>query len=238
MSEQIPKKWNDLPTGRWLANERERLNLPIVDVAKAVRKPATSVRAIERKNLVIPPGWREELLPLGVFVISPRFASSYSGHDLRKDLEETVGVRHSRYWLSKQLCVREDTISEIIHRNLAVPNDWLLKLAEIGAQVPPVVFEALAESKASEIGGIGELDEGERLKDSLREILEQVASRQSAPPREYALTATFSEERGLTVSLSPNLLLAAIDFARATLPSIIPNAVPNPPPSPSPPKAT
>ncbi len=77
---------------------------------------------------------RFELLALPLVLLQP-----YCGADLNDDLRNQVGFQHSRYWLSKQLCVPEHAVNEVIRDNLLVPHSWLLKLAELGANVPGLV---------------------------------------------------------------------------------------------------
>jgi hypothetical protein len=70
----------------------------------------------------------------------------YCGADLHSDLQTRVGFRNSRHWLSKQLCVTEEAVTEVIQHNLIVPPSWQLKLAELGANVSPSVRMALYRS--------------------------------------------------------------------------------------------
>ena len=60
-------------------------------------------------------------------------------------------MRDSRYWLSKQLCVPEEAVATILRGNHVVPHNWLLKLAELGANVPAVVRMTL-HPPAVEVG--------------------------------------------------------------------------------------
>ena len=135
-----------LPTGSWLAQERQRIGKTPADVAKAVQRHVRTVRALEQNNRVIPPGWCQDLRKLGMNVPAPAWPAPlrpYYGADLHSDLKTRVGFRHSRYWLSKQLCVTEAAVTEVIQRNRIVPSSWLLKLAELGANVPAMVRLAL-----------------------------------------------------------------------------------------------
>lgn len=131
-----------LPTGSWLVQERKRLGKTLADVAQAVHAHIATVRALEQNNRVIPPGWYQDLRILGMHAREPVWPvqlQPYCGADLNDDLRNQVGFQHSRYWLSKQLCVPEHAVNEVIRDNLLVPHSWLLKLAELGANVPGLV---------------------------------------------------------------------------------------------------
>ena len=148
-----------LPTGRWLAKQRVGLLQTIGQVAKALKRHPSTIRAVERNNRVIPPGWSEGLRKLGMQLPAPAWPAEmpfYFGEDLRRDMNTCIGLRDSRYWLSKQLCVPEEAVAAILRGNHVVPHNWLLKLAELGANVPAVVRTALyppvvdVESRAAE----------------------------------------------------------------------------------------
>ena len=131
-----------LPTGSWLARQRKLLGKTPADVAQAVHAHIATVRALEQNNRVIPPGWYQDLRILGMHAREPVWPvqlQPYCGADLNDDLRNQVGFQHSRYWLSKQLCVPEHAVNEVIRDNLLVPHSWLLKLAELGANVPGLV---------------------------------------------------------------------------------------------------
>lgn len=135
-----------LPMGHWLTDERRRLDKTLSDVAQAVHGHISTVRAVEQNNRVIPPGWFAGLRKLGMNVYEPVWNSEerpYCGADLDRDLRTQVGFRHSRYWLSKQLCVRESVVANVVIRNQLIPHSWMLKLAELGANVPASVRFAL-----------------------------------------------------------------------------------------------
>jgi len=135
-----------LPTGSWLAKERQRLGKTQAEVAKAVRRHIKTVRALEQNNRVIPPGWCQDLCKLGMNVPEPAWPvplQPYCGAHLHSDLQTRVGFRNSRYWLSKELCVTEAAVTDVIQHNRIVPPSWLLKLAELGASVPAAVRTAL-----------------------------------------------------------------------------------------------
>lgn len=144
-----------LPTGSWLAQERQRLGKTPADVAKAVQRHIRAVRALEQNNRVIPPGWCQDLRKLGMNVPAPAWPAPfrpYCGADLHSDLQTRVGFRHSRYWLSKQLCVTESAVTDVIQHNRIVPPSWLLKLAELGANVPAMVRMALYQNASLDSG--------------------------------------------------------------------------------------
>ena len=131
-----------LPTGYWLTKERHRLGKKWIDVATAIHGHFSTVRAVEKNNRVVPPGWYPDLRKLGMQLDEPLWPAQmqpYCGADLQNDLRTRAGFRHSRYWLSKQLCVPERIVTDIIRDNLPVPHCWLLKLAELGANVPTPV---------------------------------------------------------------------------------------------------
>ena len=133
---------NSLPTGKWLEQERERQSKTLGHVAKALRRHPFTVRAVERNDRVIPPGWGDALRALGMPLPAPawpRDMAPYRGQDLERDMKTCAGMQHSRFWLSKQLGVPDDLLHAVISGNLVVPHNWLLKLAELGASVPDPV---------------------------------------------------------------------------------------------------
>ena len=135
-----------LPTGHWLTDERRRLGKTLSDVAQAMHGHISTVKAVEQNNRVVPPGWYAGLRKLGMNIYEPAWGFEerpYCGADLDRDLRTRVGFRHSRYWLSKQLCVPESAVANVVIRNHLVPHSWMLKLAELGANVPPSVRFAL-----------------------------------------------------------------------------------------------
>ena len=144
-----------LPTGFWLAHERQRLGKTLVDVANAVQGHHATIRAVEQNDCVLPPGWYPNLRMLGMRIYEPlwpQHMQPYCGADLQSDLQTRAGFRHSRYWLSKQLCVPERAVTDVIRDNLPVTHSWLLKLAELGADVPaPVMRTFLRNASESYI---------------------------------------------------------------------------------------
>lgn len=144
--QDMKRQVSAIPTGSWLAQERQRLGKTLSDVAQAVRGHVATVRALEQNNRVLPPGWYPKLRKLGMHVAEPAWPiqmKPYCGKDLDADLQNQTGFRHSRYWLSKQLCVPELAVTGVIGDDLVVPPSWLLKLAELGANVPASVRMAL-----------------------------------------------------------------------------------------------
>ena len=138
-----------LPTGRWLVQQRELFSMTVSELAKALHRHPSTVRAIERNNRVIPPGWGDGLRLIGMQLPAPAWPGNmpaYFGAELEHDMNTRAGLRHSRFWLSKQLCVPEKVVVAVIHGNLVVPHDWLLKLAELGANVPAAVRRALDQT--------------------------------------------------------------------------------------------
>ena len=152
--QDMKRQASAIPTGSWLAHERQRLGKTLGDVAQAVHGHVATVRALEQNNRVIPPGWYPNLRKLGMHVAEPAWPvqmTPYCGKDLNADLQNRTGFRHSRYWLSKQLCVSELAVTGVIGDNLVVPPSWLLKLAELGANVPASVRMALYLSDSGSI---------------------------------------------------------------------------------------
>ena len=139
---RILRTTGNLPTGKWLAKQREEHSHTIDQIANAVHWHPLSVRFLETRNRVIPPGWKKALGELGIKLSMPawpRTMPAYSGADLKRDMDIRAGMRHSNFWLSNQLGVPEEEISTLVQCNLPVPQAWLLKLAELGADVPELV---------------------------------------------------------------------------------------------------
>jgi hypothetical protein len=135
-----------LLTGSWLSQERQRLGKARSEVVKAVGVHSATLRSIEDRNRVLPPGWYPALRELGMQFQEPVWPAQmvpYTGADLTRDLRTCSGLQPSRFWLSKQLCVAESAVGEVVRGNLPVPHSWLLKLAELGANVPAPARKAL-----------------------------------------------------------------------------------------------
>lgn len=135
-----------LLTGNWLSQERPRLGKTRAEVVKAVRVHSATLRSVEHQNRVLPPGWYPALRELGMQYQEPVWPAQmvpYTGADLNRDLRTCAGLQPSRFWLSKQLCIAESEVGEVVRGNLPVPHSWLLKLAELGANVPAPVRTAL-----------------------------------------------------------------------------------------------
>ena len=135
-----------LPTGSWLSQERLRLGKTQAEVARAVQVHGSTLRSLEMHNRVLPPGWYPQLRALGIRISEPVWPaqmSSYTGADLYRDLGTCSRLRSERGWLSSQLSVSESAVTEVLRRNLPVPPSWLMKLAELGANVPEPVWATL-----------------------------------------------------------------------------------------------
>ena len=135
-----------LLTGRWLSQERQRIGKTRAEVVKAVGVHSATLRSVEHHNRVLPPGWYPALRELRMQFQEPLWPAQmvpYTGADLNRDLRTCAGLQPSRFWLSKQLCIAESAVSEVVRGNLPVPQSWLLKLAELGANVPAPVRTAL-----------------------------------------------------------------------------------------------
>jgi len=146
-----------LLTGNWLSQERQRLGKTRAEVVKAVRVHSATLRSVEHQNRVLPPGWYPALRELGMQFQEPVWPAQmapYTGADLNRDLRTCSGLQPSRFWLSKQLCIAESVVGEVVRGNLPVPHSWLLKLAELGANVPAPVRTAL-HPPVSEIQNLG-----------------------------------------------------------------------------------
>lgn len=144
--ETTERQATPLPMGIWLAQERQRLGKTCAEVAKAVRSYSATIRSIEQKNRVLPPGWYQDLRALGMNIHEPVWSTQlppYLGAALQRELRTRAGLHHTRVWISKQLCVPESDVTEVVRHNLPVPHSWLLKLAELGASVPEPVRRTL-----------------------------------------------------------------------------------------------
>ena len=142
----IQSKSKTLPTGKWLSAERQRLSMTVNKLAAELHRSPLTVRALEQNDRVIPPGWGEHLRGLGMPPPMPDWPldmTPYTGAHLGRDMNTRRGMKHSRYWLGKQLAVSEKMISAVLRSDLPVPHNWLLKLAELGADVPEPVKRAL-----------------------------------------------------------------------------------------------
>lgn len=138
-----------LPTGIWLAQERQRLGMTRTDVARVVQGHHRTVQAVEQHNRIIPPGWYPALRKRGMHIcepVWPAWMRPYSGADLRREMQTRAGFQNSRIWLCRQLCVPESAVSVVLRDNLLVPPSWLLKLAELGAMVPVQVHITLCQA--------------------------------------------------------------------------------------------
>lgn len=140
-----------LPTGSWLTWERKRRLLHLSDVATAVGRYHQTISTIERLDRVIPPGWFDILRSLGMQIYEPTWPkemATYSGAAWAHEINTRVGLRHSAFWWSRQLGVSEEAVLEVLRSDKAVPQSWLLKLAELGVEVPSEVKETLRCSES------------------------------------------------------------------------------------------
>jgi hypothetical protein len=138
-----------LPTGRVLTDERLRLSLSTRMVAQRLRQHTSTVAAVERNNAVLPPGWIPTLRKLGMSipeVVWPLSTRPYSGAQLKAEIAAKRDLRFSPFVLRKLLGVSEEDFDLILSGNRLVPSTWLLKLAELGLDVPQAVKRALAGS--------------------------------------------------------------------------------------------
>jgi hypothetical protein len=136
-----------LPTGHVLTRERIRLSLSTRTVAQMLRQPACTVAAVERKNAVLPPGWVPTLRKLGMAIpeaVWPPTLAPYFGAQLKAELTAKRDLRFSPFSLRKILAVSEEELDAILSGHRLVPPSWLLKLAELGLNVPQEVQRALS----------------------------------------------------------------------------------------------
>lgn len=188
-----------LSTGSWLVKERQRLGWTRAEVSRAVQSHSGLLRSIEDHNLVFPPGWYPALCSIGMQVqepVWPTLMPSYYGAELNQDLRTVL--QHSRFWLSKQLCVPENDVNAVIHGNHPVPGSWLLKLAELGANVPAPVRMAL-HSTIRKVNVHSQASAQNKPADSFRgeHVEKQTESARSCPPH--------SKERIETPTAEPKL---------------------------------
>ncbi|MFO0580608.1 MAG: helix-turn-helix transcriptional regulator [Polyangia bacterium] len=127
------------PTGRWLTAVRERRGLSVASLARSLGQHPNTVHAIERQDLVLPPGWAEPLRALGLPVPEPLFERPYGSAELRAELEAKPHLGLTPYWLSRKLSLAEDTVHAVLVGEAPVPPSWLPKLAELGLEGLPEV---------------------------------------------------------------------------------------------------
>ena len=135
-----------LPTGRLLRRERLRLLLMPVDVARAVGCHAQAITTLERLNRVILPGWLETLRGLGMQIqdpIWPHDMRPFIGLDWAEQIKTLTGLGHSAFRWSRKLGVAEEAVRNVLRSRDPVPHNWLLKLAELGVEVPAPVGQTL-----------------------------------------------------------------------------------------------
>ena len=96
--QDMKRQASAIPTGSWLAHERQRLGKTLGDVAQAVHGHVATVRALEQNNRVIPPGWYPNLRKLGMHVAEPAWPvqmKPYCGKDLNADLQTDFSLNYS-----------------------------------------------------------------------------------------------------------------------------------------------
>lgn len=208
----------DLPMGKWLARERQRLDLTVAAIAKGSRLSAQSIAAVERNNRVIPPGWCESLRTLGIVLAEPIWPSNmrpYLGADLKHEMETRSGLKHSEYWLSKELAINEEQLKAILRENTPVPLTWLLKLAELGANVPTQVKVALClGGEGLDTSEVSAIFDAQRLWHEVRalrleraEFVERLAEIEKGPSqRPESIHFHWTKDDGVHFSMSAALL--------------------------------
>jgi hypothetical protein len=221
--------FSKLPTGQVLTRERIRLALSTRAVAQMLRQPAAVVASVERKNAVLPPGWVPTLRKLGMAIpeaVWPPTLAPYFGAQLKAEITAKRDLRFSPFSLRKILAVSEEELDSILSGHRLVPPAWLLKLAELGLEVPQEVKRALTgapevrtEERAAsapsvpsmaqlrkEIPGIS--DPTERLNALLaaRPGLLRSVEPPRAPRERPELSFRYSEEAGIYFSASASLL--------------------------------
>ncbi|MFO0578944.1 MAG: hypothetical protein U1A78_33490 [Polyangia bacterium] len=125
------------PTGRWLTQERERRGLSASSLAHSIGQHPNTVHAIERQDLVLPPGWAEPLRVLGLPVPEPLFARPYGSAELRAEIAAKPHLGLTPFWLSRKLSLSEDAVQAVLTGEQPVPASWLPKLAELGLEGLP-----------------------------------------------------------------------------------------------------
>ena len=218
-----------LPTGHVLTRERIRLSLSLRTVAQMLRQPSAAIAAVERKNAVLPPGWVPTLRKLGMSIpeaVWPPTLAPYFGAQLKAEITAKRDLRFSPFSLRKILAVSEEELDSVLSGHRLVPPSWLLKLAELGLNVPPEVKLALtgaAEVHAEGSATSTSIDvpmEGVKAKipgisnpvDRLNELLARRPGllRSVEPPRSLPerpeLSFRYSEDGGIHFSASASLL--------------------------------
>lgn len=135
-----------LPTGRWLAKEREQLSLTSPQLARALGQHPSTVASVERQNYVVPPGWYGTLYLLDISIPDlqwPARMEPYFGWQLKEEMEVKRHLHLSPFWLRRKLAVPEQELTSVLNGNRLVPRSWLLKLAELGLDVPREVKRVL-----------------------------------------------------------------------------------------------
>jgi hypothetical protein len=223
---------SEFPTGRRLRSQRRLRGLTVAQLARQLALHPATLRALEDRGRVIPPGWYAALERESFHVPRvpwPLDLRAYTGTELAHDLRRTPGLRHSLAWLCRQLDVPEATLRATLRQDLGVPPDWLLKLAELGASVPSEVHVALQQAQRPAVQTLG-LDE--RRQDPVgaatraEETAKPMTPEESPPSRPAELDAqhfslSWSEEGGLSLAVSPALLRDMQLHLRAVLHELV-----------------
>ena len=139
--------FRSFPTGRLLLRERLRLALQPADVARAVGCHRQGILVLERMNRVIPPGWLDALRGLGLQIpdpIWPQDMPPLVGTQWAEQIKTLIGLGHSAFRWSRKLGVTEEAVRAVLRSRQPVPQSWLLKLAELGVEVPAPVKHDLS----------------------------------------------------------------------------------------------
>lgn len=155
MNQPITLQPFPLPTGRWLQQERERLQLLRSQVAAAVGCYHQTLTRIEQRNLVVPPGWVSRLRDAGLRIHEPMWSADlppYAGTTWARELSTQTGRRRSAAWWGAHLGVSEALVRAAWNSDRPVPPRYLLKLAELGMNVPEPVKATLPQRRVVEQG--------------------------------------------------------------------------------------
>ena len=135
------KEYRALPTGWRLKSEMVRLKLKSAAVARALKEPVQRVMRVLLVDEVLPPGWLKRLRELGVVVEEPMWNASMPGYSGQTWAREGTCMPESRW--AQLLGVDAREVRGVMGQRAAVPQSWLLKLAEQGMEVPTEVYTTL-----------------------------------------------------------------------------------------------
>lgn len=217
--------FSEVPTGRWLRAQREVRGLSIAELARQTGLHPSTLRALEERNRVLPPGWYAVLERAGLQIPRvqwPVGMPAYSGSQLARDLQQVPGFRHSVYWLSRQLGIADAELRPVMRLDLSVPSLWLLKLGELGARVPDEVRAVLAESKrvnaqAPQAAAPPEVTTARADCDADSHHPAPTKESSAAEMDAVSFSLTWSEKSGLFIVVSPALLQEMQGVLRATI---------------------